>query len=321
MPAARDLELLVKAARLYFQDGASQQEIAEVLGVSRSNVSRMLASARQRRIVEIKINDPSGRDLGLEDELNKRLGLVESRVASYQPGLDTTARVGELAAHWLLANLTDVSTIGLSWGTALQSMVWATSTQTAHPVEVVPLVGGLSALKSEASGQELVRELADRLGASYRYLHAPAIMGTSKAAAALMGEPSVAEALTFACSADIAFVGVGACGHGSSQALMDQLNLGAREISALRRQNPVGDVCARFFDRDGNGITGPAHDRVLAIELDDLRRIPRVVGVARGVEKAPGVQGAVRGGLINVLICDSSLARALLRAETDPRKE
>ena len=321
MPAARELELLVKAARMYFQDGASQQDIAETLGVSRSNVSRILASARQRRIVEIKINDPSGRDVDLEDELQRRLGLVEARVASYRPGLDAGERTGELASQWLLAQLPSIATIGLSWGTALQSMVWATTTRTAHPVEVVPLVGGLSALKSEASGQELVRELADRLGASYRYLHAPAIMETSRAVAALLQEPSVAEALASARHADVAFVGIGTCGQGSSEALLEQLDLSPRELSAFHRKEPVGDVCARFFDLDGHSIAGAAHDRVLAVELDDLRRIPRVVGVARGAEKAPGVLGAVRGRLIDVLVCDSSLARALLRAHAQPRKE
>ena len=321
MPAARDLELLVKAARMYFQDGASQHDIAEALGVSRSNVSRILASARQRRIVEIKINDPSGRDVDLENELCRRLGLTEARVASHRPGLDTGERVGALASQWLLAQLSSIGSIGLSWGTALQSMISATTTRTAHPVEVVPLVGGLSALKSEASGQELVRELAERLGASYRYLHAPAIMETSQAVTALLHEPSVVEAFASARHADLAFVGVGTCGQGSSQALLDQLNLNPRELNAFRRQEPVGDVCARFFDRDGHSIAGAAHDRVLAVELDDLRRIPRVVGVARGAEKAPGVLGTVRGGLIDVLICDSSLARGLLRGLARPRTE
>ena len=37
-----------------------------------------------------------------------------------------------------------------------------------------------------------------------------------------------------------------------------------------------------------------------------------MVGVATGVEKAPGVLGAIRGGIIDGLITDAALALALL---------
>jgi DNA-binding transcriptional regulator LsrR (DeoR family) len=60
------------------------------------------------------------------------------------------------------------------------------------------------------------------------------------------------------------------------------------------------------------------HDRVLAVELDDLRRIPTVIGVATGVEKAPGVLGALRGELVDGLITDASLALALLSEPLKP---
>ena len=59
------------------------------------------------------------------------------------------------------------------------------------------------------------------------------------------------------------------------------------------------------------------HDRVLAIELDQLRGIPTVIGVATGAEKAPGVLGALHGGLVDGLIADAGLALALL---SEPRR-
>ncbi len=61
MVAERKREALVKAARMYFLDGCSQQEIAAALGTSRSNVSRMLAAARHQGIVEIRIVDGAQR--------------------------------------------------------------------------------------------------------------------------------------------------------------------------------------------------------------------------------------------------------------------
>jgi DNA-binding transcriptional regulator LsrR (DeoR family) len=54
------------------------------------------------------------------------------------------------------------------------------------------------------------------------------------------------------------------------------------------------------------------HDRVIAVEIEQLRAIPMVLGIATGPEKAPGVLGAIRGGIVDGLITDASLALALL---------
>ncbi|MEI5519901.1 sugar-binding domain-containing protein [Streptomyces brasiliscabiei] len=72
---------------------------------------------------------------------------------------------------------------------------------------------------------------------------------------------------------------------------------------------------ARFFDLDGRPIPGPVEERVPAVSLEQLARIPLVAGVAAGAEKARGVLGALRSGAVDVLISDSSLARALLSAQ------
>lgn len=312
MPASRDADDLVKVARMYFQDGISQQDIALALGTSRSNVSRMLAAARARRIVEFKINDPTGRDYDLEKALCNELGVFEARVSRYVPGSSGVGRAGELAASWLVESLGGLGSIALSWGATLQSMVKATTTSEQYPVDIVQLVGGLSPIRAQISGQELVRELAARLGATYGYLHAPALLQSSEAVEALMREPSIADALEAARSVQVALVGIGTHGSGSSGALVQALDLAAEHRKEFEAQQPVGDICARFFNAAGEPVYGAVHDRVLAVTLEDLRRIPTVVGVAAGREKAAGVLGALRGGLIDVLVCDAALAQAVL---------
>jgi DNA-binding transcriptional regulator LsrR (DeoR family) len=53
-------------------------------------------------------------------------------------------------------------------------------------------------------------------------------------------------------------------------------------------------------------------DHVLGVSLADLIAIPQVVGVASGRAKTPGVLGALRGHVIDSLVCDESLARSVL---------
>jgi DNA-binding transcriptional regulator LsrR (DeoR family) len=315
MPTPRDVDSLVKVARMYFQDGVSQQDIAHAMGTSRSNVSRMLTAAREQRIVEIRINDPVGRDTELEAALQARFGLSDVRVAAFRPGVSALQQVAELASWWLLDILRDGQRVALSWGSSLQAMVWSTTAVHPYHVDVVQLVGGLSPVKSQVTGQELVRELAARLGATYRYLHAPALLQSAEAAQALMNERSIKDALDAARHSDVAVVGVGAVGTGSSLALVESLQLSEEERAEFESQHPVGDICARFFDQAGRAIRGSVYDRVLAVDLEDLREIPTLAGVVAGAEKAPGVLGALRGQLLDCLICDGAVARGVLRPD------
>lgn len=317
MPAPRDPATLLAVARLYFQQERSQAEIATTLGTSRSNVSRMLTEAQRQGIVEIRINDPEGRVHELEDELRATFGLNRVRVAhtSKVPGLRVEDAVGTLAARLLLDELKDSMTVALSWGHALQAMVYATTAEHEfHRLTLVQLVGGLSSIRNEISGQELVRELALRLGAEYRFLHAPATLESEASRDALLAEPSISEALDDANRADIAFIGIGTPSHGSSAAILDSLNLDQAEAAAFWAHEPAGDVAARYYTAQGTPIHGVVNDRVLGVSLEGLLEIPHVVGVASGRAKTPGVLGALRGRIIDSLVCDEALARSVLSA-------
>jgi DNA-binding transcriptional regulator LsrR (DeoR family) len=319
LPPARDRESLVKAARMYFLDGRSQDDIARVLGTGRSNVSRMLAAAREQGIVEIRVHGQAGRDLDLERALRQRFDLEPVRVAAFSTEANAIADVGELAAEWLDETLKDDQVVALAWGTTLQAMVDALSVDRPRTVEVVPLVGGLSSSASLASGEELVRALAGKVGGTYRYLHAPALLRSHAAQQALLAEPAIASTLEHALSANIALVGIGAFGVGSSAQVLEGLHLTPAQRRALRDAGAVGDTCCRFYDAEGQPVASVAQDRVLAVTLEDLKRIPTVVGVAAGREKAPGVLGAVRGRIVNGLVTDAGLAHAVLASADDDR--
>jgi DNA-binding transcriptional regulator LsrR (DeoR family) len=316
MPANRDPATLVAAARLYYLEGRSQAEVADALGTSRSNVSRMLTEAQSQGIVEFRIHDPAGRVESLEEELGTRFGLRDVRVARVLPSAQRSEeQVGRQAARLLLESLKDSMTVAISWGHALQSAVYATtSDQPFHELTLVQLVGGLSAINNEISGQELVRELAVRLGATYRFLHAPATVDSPGVRQALMAEPSIADAVAEAGRADLAVVGIGTPTLGSSAAILDSMRLSDAERQAFWDAKPAGDIAARYYDEQGVSIRGAVDERIVGASLEDLAAIPHVIGVAHGRAKAPGVLGALNGRLVDSLVCDESLARSVLSA-------
>ena len=112
----------------------------------------------------------------------------------------------------------------------------------------------------------------------------------------------------------MALLGIGAFGAGFAAQLLDSGHLDTDERAAFGRAGVVGDVLARFYDAQGRQQDTPLRDRVLALELDELRGIPVRVGVAQGREKAPGILGAATGGIVDVLITDRTTACAVLDA-------
>ena len=63
-------------------------------------------------------------------------------------------------------------------------------------VEVVALMGGLPGVSSAVTGEELVRELAGRLGGTCRYLHGPALLRSREVRDAVVAEPSIGASLS-----------------------------------------------------------------------------------------------------------------------------
>ena len=98
-----DFEQLVRASRLYYELGETQNAIAEQLGVTRPQVSRLLKRARAEGIVEIRIVDRTSVESPAADALRRTYGLDAVHLAPTIAGPEDLTRrmVGRLAAEVL----------------------------------------------------------------------------------------------------------------------------------------------------------------------------------------------------------------------------
>jgi hypothetical protein len=124
-------------------------------------------------------------------------------------------------------------------------------------------------------------------------------------------DAQVADTLELAGRADVALVGLGTCAAGSTL-LADGDTLTAAEVEELRALGVVGDIALQFFDGAGHKVAHPIHERIVGTDLETIKSIPRVIGVAGGKEKVPVIRAALHGGLINVLVTDDQTASQLL---------
>ena len=77
-----DVQQLIDASRLYYELGETQSRVAELLGVTRPQVSRLLKRARAEGIEEIRIVDQAAQSSSAGDELRERFHLQAIHLAA-----------------------------------------------------------------------------------------------------------------------------------------------------------------------------------------------------------------------------------------------
>ena len=311
--AIQDQRLLYKIAKAYYEDNLTQQQIGERFGLSRVKVSRMLSQARNTRVVQISINPPQSSNADLERQVESKYSLKEAVVItpSDYDSQTIVSELGPVAARYLLRCLQGREILAISWGNTLLSMVDSLPAANFPNVRVAQIIGGLGELEAEVHGAELARRTAQSLGARPRLLHAPGIVKSKSVRDALVNDPQISGTLKLAAKADIALVGIGAFRRGST--LLNTNILPKLQMRILKTAGAVGDIAVQFFDKNGTKIRSAVDAQIIGLDIDAIKKIPRVIGVAGGSNKTEVLRAALSGRLINVLITDDGAARNLLK--------
>jgi len=83
-------------------------------------------------------------------------------------------------------------------------------------------------------------------------------------------------------------------------------------VLSMAEQGGVGELIGRVFDKNGEAMTSEIDERLIGLTLDEIKEIPKKVGVAFGEEKVEAIYTAISNDLIDVLITDSLTAEQLL---------
>lgn len=300
-----DFEQLVRASRLYYELGETQDAIAKQLGVTRPQVSRLLKRARAEGIVEIRIIDRSTAESPAADALRLSYGLDAVHLAPTVVGPDDLTRrmVGRLAAEVLRGALRTGATVGVGDGASIASTAAALE-ETATPVAVtvVPLCGGYWSTGPE---REPYRRIADALGAQARGLMAPGLVDDAATKQGLVAHAGVRSIIELWDCLDVAIFGIGGPAWSAS-------HVGEQVEQQLEEAGAVGEVLVAPFDLDGRFVCPALRERVIALDARRLARIPVAIGVASGESKVAPILGALRAGTVRQLVTDVATAEAVV---------
>lgn len=306
------LRLMTRVARMYHERGLRQSVIASELHISQPRVSRLLKRAGEIGIVRTTVALPTGVYLDLEEALERRYGLDQAVVVDAD-GEDPTSALGAATADFLAATLTGGDVVGISsWSAALLATVGAMRPFRTPVVEsVVQLVGGLGNPRVQMQATRLIGQFASHTGAEPVLLSTPGILGSVAARDSVMADPAIQDVVHAWSQLTIAVVGIGAI-EPSDLAQQSGNAFPEAERRVLEAAGAVGDICFRFFDARGTAVDSEVDDRVSGISEEQLRRVPRRIGVAGGRAKRAAIRGALLGSWVSTLVTDVETARELL---------
>lgn len=302
-----DIQQLIQASRLYYELGETQARVAELLGVTRPQVSRLLKRARAEGIVEIRIVDQTSVESTAGAELRRRFGLAAVHLAPPLVGTEQISRrmIGRLAAEVLRAAIRDGAVVGVGEGASVSAMADAVAAD--EPLHetgatVIPLCGGYW---FGGPAREPFRRVADGIGGVPLGLMAPGLVDDPATKTALCAHAGVRRIIDLWERLEVAAFGIGG-------PVWTAAALGAEVAADLDRSGAVGEILVSPFDLDGRLVGDALRARTIGLDVREFDHVPIRICVAGGAAKVRPILGALRGGFATILVTDQGTAEAVL---------
>lgn len=321
--ARYETALVVTVSKLYYLSQLKQEEIASRLKISRALVSLILNEAKRMGIIEFKINDPQEENKVVAKELQRHFPDVQFVVVPSSSKDEQVLRefIASRAVEVINDQMLNGETVGISWGRTCYSIMSSfTAKGTNNLSRIVPMVGGSNKNLPKFQLNELVRVFAASMDAQPHFIHAPALPATQEDFDLYMKSSSMKQICSLWNKIDLAILSVG-------PPPIDEEFDGSPVIEPYKEKwmgadktlkLPVGNMCARYFDIDGNYVENDVQRRIIAIPFDHMKRIPKVIAISAGLGRVHSVVGALKTGIIKTLVIDELSAKtvaALLEKE------
>lgn len=303
---------LARIAHMYYEQGMTQQEIANETTLSRIRVSRMLQQARAEGVVRISISY-DGYYPHLEHKLGNRYPNVEFIVSDALDGTPGSIKrsIGAATADYLRKSLHDGESIAVGWGTTLREVGECLDARFSGTTTFIPLLGGQVHIGLDVHANSIAELLASKVGGESLRIFAPAVAESAEAREMFVSSAAVQATLSRAAASDHALFSLGA--PFTASATIEQVGYYTPEdIESLRATGAACDVISiSYFDAAGNNVNTNLTERTVSITEAELRAIPHKICVAGGEDKHEAIRIALDLGVVDVLITDELTAKAL----------
>ena len=299
--------LIMKIAWKYYNEGMTQNEIAESLNLSRMKVIKYLDIAKSTNIIQFKINLDSFFDIDLQNKIKQTYNLQDIYIvpASDHHPLDSLTTA---AAQYIEDRITSDTMINVGYGQAVSRTLGHLNISTKYKVTFVSLSGGVR-FYIPASANSISDHYTNP-NYNHYIMPAPLLVSNEHLAEKLMQENPIKKIAEMVPHSTITVIGIGALNEQAT--LVKEGYLNTNDIEIFKSMGAVGDLLSQFYDRNGAVLDFALHKQLISTDIHQLKSLKHVVGVASGLEKREAIIGALKGGYIDVLITDEVVAKSLV---------
>ncbi len=304
-----DVSLMVKVAQMYHNDGMKQEEIAGSLSISRSLISMILTEAKEAGIIQIIVRDPLNNNDELSNRFKKYFKLKNCVIipTSVQDA-DTLRRLVVQRTIEVFNNEVEAGTVGLAWGrTCYQFVDSYKPNEVKKGFNIVSLIGGSNQTAGYFQLNEMVRLFAEKLNGIPHFIYAPVLVASIEEKELYMNSSAMKDVREKWESIDTIV-----CSVGTPPSKNRERYIGEFEIFKKDKNHAIGDMCARYFNINGEFVKDEYYDRVISIPIEYLKKAKKIICMASGFEKLSAIVGALRTGIIDIFVCDEPTAKRVL---------
>lgn len=319
---------MVQCLELYYRKRKTQREIAKVLRLSSSKVSRLLKRAFAEGLIRVELDLP--KNPRLEAALVERFGLKDAVVIPVGDPGEIKEELGTAAARYFEAVAADGIRVGLSCGFTLYHTIHRLRERRFKNLTLYPLSGDSTLKLVDLFPNTLVGMMAAKYRPHVTAFALPVqlsgpLQGVDRERRRLLRNPEIRRIYAGARSVDIVLVGIGMIGEETPGFCSLAESYGV-SVKKLTRFGVVGEINYQPFDREGRIVNREElralNRRVLTVGADQLHALSRtygkyVIAVAGGAQKLKAIRGALMGRFMNVLVTDEDTALALVGSHAE----
>lgn len=294
---------LGRIAWLYYDQGMSQQEIADYIGVSRLTINRHLKEARECGIVEFRIHEKHIRCYEIEDQLRRATKLDAVTVIPSAP--DVIGSLGGGAVPRFKEALASCRSIALGGGRTILAMASRLIRAKRIVTEQIVSMGEFVDSEAVYDPNTIAHIITTRLNVKCHQIETLTLNTPLEVVSVIKDTPSVAKAIKIANESEVAFIS--ACDVSTSDMIFyspvsEKIR---REILSM---GVVGEIEGTLYT-----LEGKPHETIFSRrECVTFPMKCPVVMVSGGMNKVNAIVGAIRGGFVNELVTDSKAATKIL---------
>ncbi len=307
-------DLLVEVSVMYYLENMTQSEIAKSLYMSRPKVSRLLNKAKEENVVDIRINYDTNEFSRIKRRIHQMFKIDNVVVVkTLKNENDTISELGYAAANELKYQLSDNTTIGMSWGRTIKHTVDAFEPKTFKNTHVVELFGAVNYREDRPEMLSIGFDFSKKIGGTFFPLPAPVFIPENSIYEALVNNPMIKNTIDAIDECDLIMTGLGVINSESPQKIWDSY-VDPDAKNAIVNAGGVGYICARFFDYNGQFINHKINDNVIGIKTKAIKKSNLFI-VAGGVYKARAIHAFLKDGHVNTLVSDDKTLKKILELE------